>query len=69
MAAGRDSPNRSLRGPRVAGLAAVANALTDAGQEVEDLSLRQPTLDEVFLTLTGLPMESDDHRTLEETRS
>jgi ABC-2 type transport system ATP-binding protein len=51
----------------VAGLAAVANALAAAGQEVEDLSLRQPTLDEVFLTLTGLPMESDDE--LEEIRS
>ena len=45
----------------VAGLAAVANALAEAGHdEVEDLSLRQPTLDEVFLTLTGLPMEADD---------
>lgn len=39
----------------VAGLAAVAGALADAGIEVEDLSLRQPTLDEVFLTLTGRP--------------
>jgi len=43
----------------VAGLAAVANALAEAGHEVEDLSLRQPTLDEVFLTLTGLPMDAD----------
>jgi ABC-2 type transport system ATP-binding protein len=53
----------------VAGLALVANALAESGHEVEDLSLRQPTLDEVFLTLTGLPMESDDDRTLEEARS
>ena len=37
----------------VAGLAEVANALSAAGIDVEDLSLRQPTLDEVFLTLTG----------------
>jgi ABC-2 type transport system ATP-binding protein len=37
----------------VAGLAAVAAALADARIAVEDLSLRQPTLDEVFLTLTG----------------
>lgn len=37
----------------VAGLAEVANALSAAGVDVEDLSLRQPTLDEVFLTLTG----------------
>ena len=39
----------------VAGLAEVANALAATGQQVEDLSLRQPTLDEVFLTLTGGP--------------
>ena len=44
----------------VAGLAAVANALTDAGIAVEDLSLRQPTLDEVFLTLTGEAIEHDE---------
>jgi ABC-2 type transport system ATP-binding protein len=44
----------------VAGLAAVANALTDAGIAVEDLSLRQPTLDEVFLTLTGEAIEYDE---------
>jgi ABC-2 type transport system ATP-binding protein len=44
----------------VAGLAAVANALTDAGIAVEDLSLRQPTLDEVFLTLTGEAIDYDE---------
>ena len=44
----------------VAGLAAVANALAEAGHGVEDLSLRQPTLDEVFLTLTGAGIEADD---------
>ena len=38
----------------------MARALADAGIEVEDLSLRQPTLDEVFLTLTGLPILDDD---------
>ena len=43
----------------VAGLASVANALAESGHDVEDLSLRQPTLDEVFLTLTGLPPETD----------
>jgi len=36
-------------------VAAVAAALDDAGIEVEDLGLRQPTLDDVFLTLTGAP--------------
>ncbi|MGE3856343.1 MAG: ATP-binding cassette domain-containing protein [Dehalococcoidia bacterium] len=36
----------------------VAQALAGIGIEVEDLSLRQPTLDEVFLQLTGQPAES-----------
>jgi ABC-2 type transport system ATP-binding protein len=44
----------------VSGLAEVANALAAAGHPVEDLSLRQPTLDEVFLTLTGAPIADDD---------
>jgi ABC-2 type transport system ATP-binding protein len=43
----------------VGALALAAAALRDAGVEVEDLSLRQPTLDEVFLTLTGSPIEDD----------
>jgi len=44
----------------VAGLATVANALAECGLAIEDLSLRQPTLDEVFLTLTGSAIEPDD---------
>jgi len=44
----------------VAGLAAVANALAECGLDIEDLSLRQPTLDEVFLTLTGSAIEADE---------
>ena len=58
-----DRPIRSAVAPTtdgVAGLAAVANALTDARLGVEDLGLRQPTLDEVFLTLTGSPIADDD---------
>jgi ABC-2 type transport system ATP-binding protein len=43
----------------VAGLAAAANALAAAGHPVEDLGMRQPTLDEVFLTLTGQPIDDD----------
>lgn len=35
-------------------------ALADAGVPVEDLSLRHPTLDEVFLSLTGKPAASTD---------
>jgi ABC-2 type transport system ATP-binding protein len=58
-----DRPARTATAPTgagVAGLAAVANALSDAGHEVEDLSLRQPTLDEVFLTLTGIAPDDAD---------
>ncbi|MFN8017384.1 MAG: ATP-binding cassette domain-containing protein [Acidimicrobiales bacterium] len=44
----------------VGGLAEVAAALAAASVEVEDLSLRQPTLDEVFLTLTGQPIDDEE---------
>ena len=57
-----DRPNRTATAPTtegVAGLASVARALADRGHEVEDLSLRQPTLDEVFLTLTGSAIEEE----------
>ena len=36
-------------------LVRVAGALDDAGIPIEDLALRRPTLDEVFLQLTGEP--------------
>jgi ABC-2 type transport system ATP-binding protein len=58
-----DRPNGTVTAPTtagVSGLAEVANALTQSGHEVEDLSLRQPTLDEVFLNLTGMPMDAED---------
>ncbi|WP_235921762.1 ATP-binding cassette domain-containing protein [Lentzea tibetensis] len=38
---------------RVAALTRVTRALADAGVEAEDIALRRPTLDEVFLALTG----------------
>jgi ABC-2 type transport system ATP-binding protein len=38
---------------RVAALTGVVRALADAGLEVEDIGVRRPTLDEVFLHLTG----------------
>lgn len=50
-----DRQARAVTAPSAAGVAhlgAVANALVDDGIGVEDLGLRQPTLDEVFLTLT-----------------
>ncbi len=35
------------------GLRAALGSLDAAGIEIDDIALRQPTLDEVFLTLTG----------------
>ncbi len=55
--------SRSLTAPTSLGvktLVAVAGALDDAGIGVDDLSLRQPTLDEVFLTLTGSVADDGD---------
>jgi ABC-2 type transport system ATP-binding protein len=37
----------------MAALSAVVRALESAGIEAEDVILRRPTLDEVFLRLTG----------------
>lgn len=58
-----DRPARTITAPTTAGvggLAKVANALAADELGIEDLSLRQPTLDEVFLSLTGTPIESDE---------
>jgi ABC-2 type transport system ATP-binding protein len=38
--------------------------LDDAGIGVDDLSVRRPTLDDVFLTLTGRATAPDDHQEL-----
>jgi ABC-2 type transport system ATP-binding protein len=43
------------------GLMAAIRALETAGVEVDDIALRQPTLDEVFLALTGRLSEDDNH--------
>jgi ABC-2 type transport system ATP-binding protein len=40
-------------------LLAAVRALDDEGVKVEDIALRRPTLDEVFLALTGQPIEED----------
>jgi ABC-2 type transport system ATP-binding protein len=40
---------------RVAALTGVVRALDDAGLAAEDIGVRRPTLDEVFLHLTGKP--------------
>jgi ABC-2 type transport system ATP-binding protein len=45
------------------GLKAALRALDAVGIEIDDIALRQPTLDEVFLTLTGRPATDDEkHR-------
>ncbi|HRY09841.1 MAG: ATP-binding cassette domain-containing protein [Actinobacteria bacterium] len=41
-------------------LVAIVQAMGDAGIEIDDITLRRPTLDDVFLTLTG-------HHTADET--
>jgi ABC-2 type transport system ATP-binding protein len=56
-----DRDNRRVSAPvrdRVAALIGVARALDDAGIAVEDIALRRPTLDEVFMHLTGRSAEA-----------
>jgi len=58
-----DEPARSVSAPVAGGVAAIgelAIALGEADIPVEDLRLGQPTLDAVFLTLTGAPMDDED---------
>ncbi|MFG2552023.1 ATP-binding cassette domain-containing protein [Streptomyces sp. NPDC048581] len=58
-----DPDRRLLSAPvtdRMAALSEVVRALEEAGIEAEDVALRRPTLDEVFLHLTG-----DDRRVKE----
>ena len=58
-----DASSRSVTAPTsdgVSALAAVASALHAEGIEVDDLGLRQPTLDEGFLTLTGTPATDEE---------
>jgi ABC-2 type transport system ATP-binding protein len=42
-----------------AGLTDALRSVEAAGIEIEDIALRQPTLDEVFLALTGQPITDD----------
>jgi ABC-2 type transport system ATP-binding protein len=41
-------------------IAAAVRRLDDAEIAIDDISIRRPTLDDVFLTLTGRPPEPDD---------
>ncbi len=58
-----DADSRALGAPvhdRVQALTQAVRCLHDAGIDVEDITLRRPTLDEVFLHLTGhVPERSD----------
>lgn len=44
------------------GLRMALRAVDEAGVEIEDIAMRQPNLDEVFLALTGRPVK-DEHAT------
>jgi ABC-2 type transport system ATP-binding protein len=57
-----DAPTRRVSLPVDAGterLTAAARALEDEDVTVDDISLRRPTLDEVFLALTGRVLDRD----------
>ena len=57
-----DEPTRSVSAPTEGGprmVSRLADALADAGIAVDDIGLRQPTLDDVFLTLTGAPIDDE----------
>ncbi|HSR28615.1 MAG TPA: daunorubicin/doxorubicin resistance ABC transporter ATP-binding protein DrrA, partial [Actinomycetes bacterium] len=65
-----DPDTRRVSAPvadRVAALTAAARALDAAGIAVEDIALRRPTLDEVFLHLTGHDTEAAEERPQEVT--
>jgi ABC-2 type transport system ATP-binding protein len=58
-----DPATRRISAPvrdRVTALTEVVRALDHAGIVAEDLGLRRPTLDEVFLRLTGRPAEAEE---------
>jgi ABC-2 type transport system ATP-binding protein len=66
-----DTPERSVTAPTDGGagaIAALAGELAVQEIAVEDLGLRQPTLDDVFLTLTGAPAETPFPLAAEEAR-
>nr|WP_281352312.1 ATP-binding cassette domain-containing protein [Phytoactinopolyspora alkaliphila] len=61
-----DAYRRLISAPvkdRMSALSGVVRALEDAGVKTEDIALRRPTLDEVFISLTG--EHHGDHNTQE----
>jgi ABC-2 type transport system ATP-binding protein len=56
-----DAPAHRVTVPVAAGRAAIADAVRAVDVvdvEIDDIGLRRPTLDEVFLTLTGQPIDT-----------
>lgn len=61
-----DARDRSLNAPVTGGAEVLTQALRDldaAGVKISDVGLRRPTLDDVFLTLTGRVAEHEQPRT------
>lgn len=60
-----DHDSRRITAPSegVSALAGIASAFTEAGIELDDIGLQRPSLDDVFLSLTGRRAEPgpDDH--------
>jgi daunorubicin resistance ABC transporter ATP-binding subunit len=58
-----DEPTRRVTVPVDGGRAMIheaVRAVDRLGLEIDDIGLRRPTLDEVFLTLTGAPVDAGD---------
>jgi ABC-2 type transport system ATP-binding protein len=67
-----DERTRELLAPVSGGAKLLVEAvreLDNAGIAVDDLALRRPTLDDVFLTLTGKAAEAEDGGDEKETES
>lgn len=55
----RDARRITAPSEGVSALAGIAAAFTDAGIELDDIGLQRPSLDDVFLSLTGRKAEPD----------
>lgn len=62
----RDARRITAPSEGVSALAGIAAAFTDAGIELDDIGLQRPSLDDVFLSLTGRPT---DDSTAQEPRA
>lgn len=62
----RDARRITAPSEGVSALAGIAAAFTDAGIELDDIGLQRPSLDDVFLSLTGRPT---DDTTAQEPRA